>query len=299
MPEFDRVLSGGITEGSLTLIGGEPGIGKSTLLMEVCKGIGEKVLYASGEESSSQVAGRSKRLGIEGDNLLLMNASSWQSIEKQARKIRPSLLIVDSIQTTQSSEVPALAGSVSQVKEVTYEAMNFAKENGVAVMIVGHVTKDGNVAGPKLLEHMVDTTLYFEGDQYGQYRFLRCLKNRFGSTGEVGIFEMVENGLKSVDKPSSYFMEEGEEESFGRSITCVLEGNRPIFLETQALVVENKYGNGRRTTQGFDANRLALLTAICEKYFNIPLSSHDLFLNIAGGINLKGSEGDLSVLASF
>lgn len=302
--EFDRVLSGGITSGSLTLIGGEPGIGKSTLLMEVCKGLtsqydDEKVLYVSGEESMAQVAGRAKRLGIDSQNFYILNSSSWQSIEACSKKTRPKLLIIDSIQTTQSDELQAAPGSVSQVREVTYEAMNYAKSSGVSVIIVGHVTKDGAVAGPKLLEHMVDTTLYFEGDGQGPHRALRCLKNRFGTTGEVGIFEMKEEGLKSVENPSNYFMQIGEEESFGRALTCVLEGNRPIFLEAQALVVENKYGNGRRTTQGFDGNRLALLTAVCEKYFNIPLSSHDLYLNIAGGFHLKGREGDLAVLAGL
>lgn len=302
--EFDRVLGGGITHGSLTLLGGEPGIGKSTLLMEVCgrlssEYIKDTILYVSGEESESQVASRSERLGISEENFYIYNESTWQNILEHIKILKPKFFILDSIQTTSSNEVQSAAGTVSQIREVTYELMNYAKANGLTCFVIGHVTKDGNIAGPKILEHMVDTVIYFEGDQFGQYRILRAIKNRFGNTNEVGIFEMKENGLREVSNPSQYFLESHIEKSFGRSLTCVLEGTRPLFVEIQALVVENKFGNGRRTTQGMDNNRLSLLVAVIDKYFEIPLSFNDIYANVVGGIKLTTRESDLSIIASL
>lgn len=302
--EFDRVMGGGVTHGSLTLLGGEPGIGKSTLLMEVCGKLSlsypdEKILYVSGEESEAQVADRSERLGVSQDNFYIYNESSWQTILENIKILKPKFFILDSIQTTSSNEVQSAAGTISQVREVTYELMNYAKANGLTCFVIGHVTKEGSIAGPKILEHMVDTVIYFEGDQFGQYRILRAIKNRFGNTNEVGIFEMKESGLLEVKNPSQYFLEAHIEESYGRSLTCILEGTRPLFVEIQALVVENKFGNGRRTTQGMDNNRLSLLVAVIDKYFELPLSFNDIYANVVGGIKLTTRESDLSILASL
>ena len=302
--EFDRVLGEGVTKGSITLLGGEPGIGKSTLLMEVCRNLSQEykesnILYVSGEESNSQVAQRSKRLGINDGNFYILNETCWQDILAHVKKLKPSFLILDSIQTTVSSEIQSAAGTVSQIREVTYELMNYAKANDLTCFVVGHVTKEGTIAGPKVLEHMVDTVIYFEGDQFGQYRMLRVIKNRFGNTNEVGIFEMVESGLKEVSNPSQYFLESSLQDAYGRSLTCILEGSRPIMVEIQALVVENKFGNGRRTTQGIDNNRLSLLVAVVDKYFSIPLSFNDIYLNVVGGLKLNSRESDLAVIASL
>jgi DNA repair protein RadA/Sms len=302
--EFDRVLGGGVTMGSLTLLGGEPGIGKSTLLMEVCGCLSKeysksKILYVSGEESESQVGDRAVRLGVNGESLYILNETSWQKILSAIKDIKPDFFILDSIQTTVSDEVTSAAGTVSQIRDVTYEIMNYAKNNKLTCFIIGHVTKEGSIAGPKILEHMVDTVVYFEGDQFGQYRMLRVIKNRFGNTNEVGIFEMNESGLQEVKNPSQYFLEETLEDSYGRSICCILEGTRPLFVEIQALAVENRYGNARRTTQGMDANRLSLLVAVIDKYFEIPLSFNDLYVNVVGGIKLNNRDSDLAIIASL
>lgn len=302
--EFDRVVGGGLVPGSLSLIGGQPGIGKSTLLLEVMSRLAKnckdkKILYVSGEESESQIAGRAKRLGVNSGNLLILNETSWQNILEHIQKEKPSFVVIDSIQTTVSQEIQSAPGTVSQIREVTYELMNHVKTKGITCFIVGHITKDGNIAGPKILEHMVDTVIYFEGDQFGQYRILRAIKNRFGNTNEVGIFEMEEVGLKEVPNPSQYFLDDQLEDSFGRSLTCILEGTRPLFIEIQALVVENKFGNGRRTTQGVDQNRLSMMVAIIEKYFAIPLSYNDIYLNVVGGFKLTSRESDLSIIASL
>jgi len=304
MTEFDRVMGGGITVGSLTLIGGEPGIGKSTLLMEVCGKLldeypTERILYVSGEESESQVASRSKRLGVDNEGFYIYNETSWQKVLEQIKELKPKFLILDSIQTTHSNQIDSAAGTLSQIREVTYELMNYAKAYGVTCFIVGHVTKEGQIAGPKILEHMVDTVVYFEGDQLGQYRILRVIKNRFGNTNEVGIFEMQEDGLQEIKNPSQYFLEQSLPGSFGRSITCILEGSRSLFVEIQALVVENKFAVGRRTTQGLDSNRVALLVAVIDKYFGIPLSYNDIYVNVVGGMKLTTRENDLSVIASL
>jgi DNA repair protein RadA/Sms len=304
MSEFDRVIGGGVTVGSLTLIGGEPGIGKSTLLMEVCGRLlanyhDEKVLYVSGEESESQVAQRSKRLGVDNNNFYIYNETNWQKILEQIRALKPKFFVLDSIQTTHSNQIESAAGTLSQIREVTYELMNFAKANDLTCFIVGHVTKEGQIAGPKILEHMVDTVVYFEGDQLGQYRILRVIKNRFGNTNEVGIFEMQEKGLIEIKNPSQYFLEQSLPGSFGRSLTCILEGSRSLFVEIQALVVENKFAVGRRTTQGLDSNRVSLLVAVIDKYLGIPLSYNDIYVNVVGGMKLSTRENDLSVIASL
>ncbi len=302
--EFDRVVGGGLVPGSLSLIGGQPGIGKSTLLLEVMSRLSKnysskKILYVSGEESESQIAGRAKRLGVTSENLLILNETSWQNILEIIQGEKPSFVVIDSIQTTVSQEIQSAPGTVSQIREVTYELMNHVKSKGITCFIVGHITKEGSIAGPKILEHMVDTVIYFEGDQFGQYRILRAIKNRFGNTNEVGIFEMEEVGLKEVPNPSQYFLDDQLEDSFGRSLTCILEGTRPLFIEIQALVVENKFGNGRRTTQGIDQNRLSMMVAIIEKYFEIPLSYNDIYLNVVGGFKLTSRESDLSIIASL
>jgi DNA repair protein RadA/Sms len=302
--EFDRVVGGGLVPGSLSLIGGQPGIGKSTILLEVMGRLAksfpnEKVLYVSGEESESQIASRARRLDIDVENLLILNETVWQNILEIINKEKPKFLVVDSIQTTVSQEIQSAPGTVSQIREVTYELLNHVKSKDITCFIIGHITKEGNIAGPKILEHMVDTVIYFEGDQFGQYRILRAIKNRFGNTNEVGIFEMEEAGLKEVPNPSQYFLDDQIVDSYGRSLTCILEGTRPLFIEIQALVVENKFGNGRRTTQGIDSNRLAMMVAIIEKYFEIPLGFNDIYVNIVGGFRLSSRESDLSVIASL
>jgi DNA repair protein RadA/Sms len=302
--EFDRVMGGGVTIGSLTLIGGEPGIGKSTLLMEVCGKLlneysEERILYVSGEESESQVAGRSKRLGVNNTGFYIFNETNWQKILEQVKELKPKFLVLDSIQTTHSNQVDSAAGTLTQIREVTYELMNYAKAYGLTCFIIGHVTKEGQIAGPKILEHMVDTVIYFEGDQLGQYRMLRVMKNRFGNTNEVGIFEMRESGLQEIQNPSQYFLEQSLPGSYGRSLTCILEGSRSLFVEIQALVVENKFAVGRRTTQGLDSNRVALLVAVIDKYLGIPLSYNDIYVNVVGGMKLSTRENDLSVIASL
>ena len=302
--EFDRVMGGGVTIGSLTLIGGEPGIGKSTLLMEVCGKLidnykNERILYVSGEESESQVAQRSKRLGVNNENFYIYNETNWQNVLAQVKELKPKFLVLDSIQTTHSNQVDSAAGTLTQIREVTYELMNYAKSYDLTCFIIGHVTKEGQIAGPKVLEHMVDTVIYFEGDQLGQYRMLRVMKNRFGNTNEVGIFEMQEKGLVEIKNPSQYFLEQSLNGSFGRSLTCILEGTRSLFVEIQALVVENKFAQGRRTTQGLDNNRVALLVAVIDKYFGIPLSYNDIYVNVVGGMKLTSRESDLSVIASL
>ncbi len=299
--EFDRVVGGGIVPGSLILIGGEPGIGKSTLLTMIMGKLSENqsVLYISGEESSSQIASRMKRLKITNENLLILNETNWHLIKDQIKKIKPKFIVLDSIQTTTSPEIQSPAGSVSQIKEVTYELMTHMKSQNITTFVIGHINKEGSIAGPKILEHMVDTVIYFEGDQYGQYRILRAIKNRFGNANEIGIFEMNEAGLEEVENPSKYFIDDQQNEHHGRSLSCILEGSRTLFIEVQALVVENKFASGRRTTQGIDANRLAMLVAVIDKYLDIPISLNDIYLNIVGGVKINSRETDLAVIVSL
>ncbi len=301
--EFDRVLGGGITEGSLILLGGEPGVGKSTLLMEACGKLSQlnkaKILYVSGEESIEQVADRARRLNLELENIFILNETSWQKILENIKYLKPALLILDSIQTTVTEESNSAAGSVSQVRDVTYELMNHVKATGLSCIVIGHITKDGMLAGPKVLEHMVDTVLNFEGDKKTHYRFLRSIKNRFGSSLEVGIFEMKNIGLVEVKNLSKCFLDENYDKSYGRAISCILEGSRPIFVEVQSLVIENKYANGRRISQGLDQNKLSVIIAVIEKYFNISISMFDVFINIAGGYKLKERDADLAIIISI
>ncbi|AYF46006.1 MULTISPECIES: DNA repair protein RadA [Halobacteriovorax] len=302
--EFDRVVGGGLVPGSLILIGGEPGIGKSTLLTEMLSKLSgrqenESFLYVSGEESEGQVAGRAKRMGLKNDSFYIYNETNWQNILNQIKKIKPRFMVLDSIQTTTSSELSSPPGTVSQIREVTYELMNHVKATGITCFVVGHITKDGAIAGPKILEHMVDTVIYFEGDQFGHYRMLRAIKNRFGNTNEVGIFEMKEDGLNEVKNPSQFFLEDDLEGSFGKSLTCIKEGTRPLFVEVQALVAENKFGNGRRTTQGLDNNRVAMMVAIIEKYASIPMGMNDIYVNVVGSMKLTTRESDLSIIAAL
>lgn len=304
MGEFDRVVGGGVVPGSLILIGGEPGIGKSTLLTSVMGRLSQTysdqvVLYVSGEESVNQVAERAKRVGVNNSNFYIYNETNWQKILEHINKLQPRFLVIDSIQTTSSSEIDSAPGTVSQIREVTYELMNHVKANGITCFVIGHITKEGSIAGPKILEHMVDTVIYFEGDQFGHYRLLRAMKNRFGNTNEVGIFEMKESGLDEVKNPSQYFLDDQLQGSYGRSLTCIIEGSRSLFIEIQALVVENKFGNGRRTTQGLDNNRLAMMVAVIEKYFGLPLGFNDIYLNVVGGMKLVSRESDLSIIASL
>lgn len=304
MSEFDRVVGGGVVPGSLILIGGEPGIGKSTLLTSVMGKLSQThaeavVLYVSGEESTNQVAERAKKVGVNNNNFYIYNETNWQKILEQINKLKPRFLVVDSIQTTSSSEIDSAPGTVSQIREVTYELMNHVKSNGITCFVIGHITKEGSIAGPKILEHMVDTVIYFEGDQFGHYRILRAMKNRFGNTNEVGIFEMRESGLDEVKNPSQYFLDDQLKDSFGRSLTCIIEGSRSLFVEIQALVVDNKFGNGRRTTQGVDNNRLSMMVAVIEKYFGLPLGFNDIYLNVVGGMKLGTRESDLAIIASL
>ncbi|MCK5882113.1 MAG: DNA repair protein RadA [Bacteriovoracaceae bacterium] len=301
--EFDRVVGGGIIRGSLVLIGGEPGVGKSTILTSIIGTLAivtnDKVLYTSGEESLGQVAERARRLGVESDNFFIYHETNWQNILEEIKKIRPKFLVLDSIQTTISNEISSGPGTVSQIREVTYELMNYVKAHDITCFVIGHITKEGSIAGPKILEHMVDTVIYFEGDQFGHYRVLRAIKNRFGNTNEVGIFEMGDAGLKEVANPAQFFLDERPEDSFGRSLCCIIEGSRSLFVEIQALVVENNGGYPRRTTQGVDSNRLSMIIAVIEKYFGISISLNDVYVNVVGGMKLQTRESDLAIIASL
>lgn len=298
--EFDRVLGGGITKGSLVLIGGEPGIGKSTLITKVMDklSVKNKILYVSGEESESQVAQRATRLNVNTNNFYILNESSWQLILSEINRLKPKFIVIDSIQTTVSDEISSAPGTTSQIREVTHELMNQIKAKDISCFIVGHITKEGSIAGPKVLEHMVDTVLYFEGDQFDQYRIIRSMKNRFGSTNEIGLFEMSHAGLIEVKNPSKYFIND-DEYSYGKTLSCILEGTRPLLIESQALVVGNKFGAGRRIANGLDSNRVIMIVAIIEKYMGITLSENDIYVNIAGGLKLTQRESDLSLLVSI
>ncbi|PJB54235.1 MAG: DNA repair protein RadA, partial [Bdellovibrio sp. CG_4_9_14_3_um_filter_39_7] len=302
--ELDRVLGGGLVPGSLTLIGGEPGIGKSTLLLMLCHKVAQtlpnkKIIYVSGEEAEAQIASRAKRLGISEPNIEVVNETNWENVKQLIKNEESALLIIDSIQTIYNPTLDSAPGTVTQIREVTFELMNFIKNRETACFIVGHITKEGNIAGPKILEHMVDTVVYFEGDQGGMYRILRSMKNRFGATSEIGLFEMVNNGLEEVKNPSKYFIDDEIDNRVGRSLTCILEGSRPLFLELQALVVENKYGNGRRATQGVDTNRVSMLIAVIEKHLGMPIGFNDIYVNLVGGMKINSRDLDLSVIAAL
>lgn len=298
--ELNRVLGGGIVPGSLVLIGGEPGIGKSTLMLQIALNLtNNKVLYVSGEESEQQTKMRAERLGIKGNNCYILTETSTQNVFKQIEILQPELLIVDSIQTLHSSFIESGAGSISQVRECTAELLKYAKESSVPVFLIGHITKEGTLAGPKVLEHMVDTVLQFEGDRHMAYRILRTTKNRFGSTSELGIYEMSGTGLREVSNPSEILLSQREENLSGITIAATLEGNRPLLIEIQSLVSPATYGTPQRSSTGFDARRLNMLLAVLEKRGGHRLGVQDVFLNIAGGLKVEDPAIDLAICASM
>lgn len=301
MEEFNRVLGGGVVPGSLILIGGDPGIGKSTLLLQVSTQLANKgtVLYVSGEESAEQIKLRSERLGDIDNEFYLYAETNMQSIRSEIEKIAPNFLIIDSIQTIMSPEIQGVQGSVSQVREVTAELMQLAKTNNIATFIVGHVTKEGTIAGPRMLEHMVDTVLYFEGERHHTFRILRAVKNRFGSTNEIGIFEMQSGGLVEVLNPSQVFLEERLDGATGSAIVVTMEGSRPILAEVQSLVTPTVFGNARRTTTGLDFNRISLIMAVLEKRCGLLLQNQDAYLKSAGGVKLDEPAIDLAVAVAI
>ncbi len=299
--ELDRVLGGGIVPGSLVLVGGDPGIGKSTLLLQVCRQMAEmkKILYISGEESQTQIKLRANRMGKFSPNLLLLCETNLEIIRGVIEKEKPELVIIDSIQTMYSEEVASAPGSVSQVRESTNVFMQLAKGMCISIFIVGHVTKEGTVAGPRVLEHMVDTVLYFEGDRHASYRILRAVKNRFGSTNEIGVFEMRQDGLAEVENPSEYMLSGKPENASGSVVACSMEGTRPILIEIQALVCRSNFGMPRRTAAGTDYNRVNLLMAVLEKRQGMALSNCDAYINIAGGIRMNEPAIDLGIVLAI
>lgn len=300
--EMDRVLGGGIVAGSIVLIGGAPGIGKSTIVIQMADKLGRngtKVLYVSGEESERQIKMRGQRLGVEASNLFLLPETNLQSILAETERMRPDFVIVDSIQTVYSEAVESAPGSVSQVRDVASQLMMFAKQTSTPVFLTGHVTKEGSIAGPKTLEHIVDTVLYFEGDRHHNHRIIRATKNRFGAANEIGVFEMTNLGLVPVANPSELFLQERPENATGSVVTVCMEGTRPMLVEVQALVSGTKYGSGRRMTQGFDQNRASLLIAVLEKRLGFQLAGDDVFINVAGGIEVDEPAADLGVLAAI
>lgn len=302
MQELDRVLGGGVVAGSLTLVGGDPGIGKSTLLLQVCRNFsdaGAKVLYISGEESLKQIKMRAERIGSFNDNLLLLCETNLSLIEDTIRSQKPQIVIIDSIQTMYSEDVSAAPGSVSQVRESTALFLQLAKGLGVSIFIVGHVTKEGTVAGPRVLEHMVDTVLYFEGDRYASYRILRSVKNRFGSTNEIGVFEMREEGLAEVKNPSEYMLSGRPKDACGCVVACTVEGTRPLMVEMQALVCHSNFGIPRRQATGVDFNRVNLLMAVLEKRLGLQMSGCDAYVNLAGGIRIQEPAVDLGMVMAI
>lgn len=298
--ELDRVLGGGFVNGSLTLLGGEPGIGKSTLILQICNSLAlnGKVLYVSGEESAEQIKLRADRLGIDNDNILFLSETDIDNVEVTLEKEEPKFVIIDSIQTMYSEEITSAPGSVSQVREITARIMKMCKQKEITTVIIGHVTKDGNIAGPRVLEHMVDTVLYLEGERYFTYRILRGVKNRFGSTNEIGMFEMEEKGLVEIKNPSSILISERDGNPAGSVIAVSLEGTRPLLIELQALTTFSVFGIPRRNANGIDYNRLTLLMAVLEKRANMQLGNQDVYLNIVGGIKVNEPALDLaSILA--
>jgi DNA repair protein RadA/Sms len=302
MRELNRVLGGGIVPGSLVLIGGDPGIGKSTLLLQVSDQLAEKqlpVLYISGEESARQTKLRADRLEIQSDLLYVLAETNLYDIQKQIETVKPSFVVIDSIQTIYREEVTSAPGSVSQVRECTTELMKIAKSQGIAIFIVGHVTKEGAIAGPRLLEHMVDSVLYFEGERHHTYRIVRSVKNRFGSTHEMGIFEMKEEGLREVKNPSEMFLEERSEGAAGSTVVASMEGTRPMLVEIQALISPSSFGNPRRMATGVDHNRVSLLMAVLEKRVGMMLQNQDAYIKVAGGVKLDEPAIDLAVAVSI
>jgi len=300
--EMDRVLGGGIVAGSLVLIGGAPGIGKSTIVIQIADRLarsGTKVLYVSGEESERQIKMRGERLGVNAEDLYLLPETNLQAILAETGKLSPGFVIVDSIQTIYSEQVESAPGSVSQVRDVAAQFMMFAKQTATPVFLTGHVTKEGSIAGPKTLEHIVDTVLYFEGDRHHNHRIIRATKNRFGAANEIGVFEMTNSGLVAVGNPSELFLQERPENATGSVVTVCMEGTRPMLVEIQALVSGTKFGSGRRMTQGFDQNRASLLIAVLEKRLGFQLAGDDVFINVAGGMEIDEPAADLGVVAAI
>jgi len=295
--EFDRVMGGGIVPGSITLLGGEPGIGKSTLILDVANRM-KRALYLSAEESMSQITMRAKRMGIDGKNITLVSGPEISALDREIEKIDPDLIIIDSIQTVFHNSYDATPGSIVQVRECGIYLQQLAKKSGRSIIIIGHVTKEGNLAGPRILEHLVDTVLYLEGEGFSEARILRDIKNRFGATNEVGIFSMQEKGLTEVKNPSELFLSE-KNDSPGSVVTVALEGTRPILIEIQALVAPTHFGYPKRTSSGFDLNRLNLLAAVISKKTHFDLSNHDIYLNIVGGMKVNEPAVDLAVVASI
>lgn len=302
LKELNRVLGGGIVPGSLVLIGGDPGIGKSTLLLQVSGQLADlksRVLYVSGEESASQIKMRADRLGVGGSEFYLYPETDMGAVRQSISDLKPDYVIIDSVQTMQEPEMTSAVGSVAQIREVTADLMQLAKTNGITIFIVGHVTKGGAIAGPKILEHMVDTVLYFEGDKQRTFRILRAVKNRFGSTNEIGIFEMREGGLYEVANPSEIFLEERLQGATGSAVVASLEGTRPILVELQALVTPTAFGNAKRTTTGLDHNRVSLIMAVLEKRAGLLLQNQDAYLKAAGGVKLDEPAIDLAIAVSL
>jgi DNA repair protein RadA/Sms len=300
--EFDRVLGGGLVAGTLVLIGGDPGIGKSTLMLQALYGLafqGQKVLYVSGEESIRQIRLRSKRLDTVSSELLVASEVEIESILSMLEATKPSVLVIDSIQTMYNGDLTSAPGSISQVRESTVRLMLMAKKTGIPTLLVGHVTKDGAIAGPKLLEHMVDTVLYFEGDRNHIFRILRAVKNRFGSTNEIGVFEMKDHGLDEVANPSAVFLSERPAGAPGSAVTASMEGTRPILVELQSLASATNFGTPRRTILGLDANRVALLAAVMEKKLGMHLMGYDIFMNVAGGVKVVEPAVDMAIVAAI
>lgn len=296
--ELDRVLGGGLVKGSLVLLGGEPGIGKSTLILQICdkiKGDG-KVLYVSGEESAEQIKLRADRIGINNEDILFLGETNIDIVNQAIINVNPKLVIIDSIQTMYSDEITAAAGSVSQVREITGQVMRVCKSRGITTIIIGHVTKEGNIAGPRVLEHMVDTVLYLEGERYFSYRMIRGVKNRFGSTNEVGMFEMQEKGMVEITNPSSILVSEREDNPSGSVVVATVEGTRPLLVELQALVTQSVFGLPRRTANGIDYNRLTLLVAVMEKKAGFMLGNQDVYLNVVGGLKVNEPALDLGII---
>ncbi len=297
--EFDRVLGGGIIHGSAVLIGGDPGIGKSTLVLQALAKLKEKVLYVTGEESLRQIKLRAKRLNITSTNILLLAETDLDLISATIKDVEPAIVVIDSIQTVYLPDLDNAPGTVTQIRECTNFIMQFAKKTGFSALIIGHVTKEGVIAGPKILEHIVDTVLQFEGERNHSYRILRATKNRFGSTNEIGIFEMHEDGLEEVKNPSEIFLSERDENVNGSVVTSSIEGTRPVLLEVQALVTPSNFGNPQRVATGFDYRRLSILLAVLEKRANLRISAHNVFLNMAGGIRIEEPAVDLAVCCSI
>lgn len=300
MQEFDRVLGGGLTRGSFSLLGGDPGIGKSTLMLQLAQRCPDiKILYVAGEESAPQIKQRAKRIGLAGENLFVSSSTEVKQAINHTRLLQPDLLVIDSIQTLFSDELSSLPGSVQQIRECSALLQQIAKKENITTLMIGHVTKEGDIAGPRILEHMVDTVLQFEGDKNHLYRLLRCVKNRFGPSQEVGVFEMRESGLEEVINPSALFLPDIPSDVSGNAITCIMEGTRPILVEVQALVSSSSYGTPQRTASGFDQRRLSLLIAVLEKRAGLSFTGQDVYLNIAGGLKISDPAADLAVISAL